>query len=129
MQRPWQRPERLTAIILHREHPGHMPMRQTLRMPVFVAKKSQYRNCQRQERVAFGYRCVGGCEAEISTSTSLLFELARRRRELFATNFLYETSNPAVARCRANITAGRGAMLRDRNDAAGAENSPTMPPW
>ena len=43
---PGTDPERLTAIILHRRHPDHMQMRQTLRMPVFVAKKSQYRNCQ-----------------------------------------------------------------------------------
>src|SRR5580704_13981113 len=32
VQRPWQRPERLTAIILHREHTDHMQMRQALRM-------------------------------------------------------------------------------------------------
>lgn len=97
MQWPWQRPERLAAIILHREHPDHMPMRQRLRMPILVAEKSQYRNCQQQERLAFGPRCAGGCEAEISTSISRLFELARRRCALFATNFLYETSDPAAA--------------------------------
>src|SRR3984893_1321367 len=38
--------ERLTAIILHREHPDHMQMRQPLRMPVFVAKESHRRNRQ-----------------------------------------------------------------------------------
>src|SRR6202161_541946 len=42
MQHPWQRPERLTAIILQREHHGHMEMRPTPRMPILVAEKSQY---------------------------------------------------------------------------------------
>src|SRR5580692_961626 len=55
MQRLWQRPRALTSIILHGKHPDHMQMRRTLRMPVFVAKKSQYRNCQQQERVAFNH--------------------------------------------------------------------------
>jgi len=32
-------------------------------------------------------------------------------------------------RLSGNITAGRGAMTRDRNDAAGAGNSPTMSRW
>jgi hypothetical protein len=44
-----------------------MQVRQALRLPIFVAKKSQYRNCQWQERVAFSHRCAGGGEAGIST--------------------------------------------------------------
>jgi hypothetical protein len=83
MQWPWQRRERLAAIILHREHPDHMQRRRALRMPSFVAEKSQYRNCQRQERVAVNHRCAGGGEAEISTLVSRMSELARRRRTLF----------------------------------------------
>jgi hypothetical protein len=42
-----------------------MQMRRTLRMPVFVAKKSQYRNCQWQEWVAISHGCTGSGEAEI----------------------------------------------------------------
>jgi hypothetical protein len=52
-------------------------------MPIFVAEKSQYRNRQCQERVAFSHRCAGGSEAEISTLASRMSELARRRRKLF----------------------------------------------
>jgi hypothetical protein len=43
-----------------------MQMRQTLRMPVFVAQKSQYRNCQWQEWVAISHGRAGSGEAEIS---------------------------------------------------------------
>jgi hypothetical protein len=52
-------------------------------MPNFVAEKSQYRNCQWQEWVAFSAdaRAVG--EAEISTLISRMSELARHRRTLF----------------------------------------------
>jgi hypothetical protein len=75
--------ERLTAIILHREYPDHMQMRQALRMPILVAKKSQYRNRQCQEQVAFSHRRAGGGEAEISILASQTIELARRRRKLF----------------------------------------------
>jgi len=81
MQWLWQRSERLTAIILHREHPDHMQRRRALRMPRFVAEKSQYRNCQWQERVDFSLRCAGGGEAEISTLASRTIELVRRRRK------------------------------------------------
>jgi hypothetical protein len=38
--------ERLTVIILQGEHPGYMQMRQPLRMPIVVAKKSHRRNRQ-----------------------------------------------------------------------------------
>jgi hypothetical protein len=31
-----------------------------------------------------------------------------------------------AARCRDNAAAGRSAIMRDRNDAVGAGNSPTM---
>jgi hypothetical protein len=75
--------ERLTAIILQGEPPDHMQIRQARRMPVFVAKKSQYRNCQWQERVAFSHGCAGGGEAEISILRSRSSELARGRRKLF----------------------------------------------
>src|SRR6202044_2407758 len=84
--RHMQRPEGLTAIILQREHPDHMQMRRALRMPVFVAEKSQYRNCQRRERVVLNHRCAGGSESKISPLASRRFELARRRPKLFKTN-------------------------------------------
>src|SRR6204780_5225320 len=54
--------ERLTAIILQGEPRDHMQIRQARRMPVFVAKKSQYRNCLLRERVAFSHGCAGGGE-------------------------------------------------------------------
>jgi hypothetical protein len=60
-----------------------MQMRRTLRIPIFVAEKSQYRNCQWQEPVAFGRGCAGGGEAEISISESQSTELAQRQGKLF----------------------------------------------
>jgi hypothetical protein len=99
-----------------------MQRRRTLRIPSFVAEKSQYRNCQRQERVAFSHRCADGGEAEISTLASRTIELARRRRKLFKTN-LFESNDPAAAD---KYRGGAGAMTRGRNNVAGAGNSPTM---
>jgi hypothetical protein len=61
-----------------------MEMRRTLRMPVFVAKKSQYRNCQQQEWVALGHGCAGGAEAEISLLESWSTESVRRHRKFFS---------------------------------------------
>jgi hypothetical protein len=78
--------ERLTAIILQGERRDHMQIRLARRMPVFVAKKSQYRNCQSRERVAFSHGCAGGGEAEISILRSRSSELAQRRRKLFKMN-------------------------------------------
>ena len=45
-----------SPIILRGGQPDHMQTVQSRRMPVFVAKKSQYRNCQQQERVADRHR-------------------------------------------------------------------------
>jgi hypothetical protein len=106
MQRPWQRPERLTAIILHREHGDHMQSRRALRMPSFVAEKSQSRNCQWQERVVFSHRCACGGKAEMSTLASRTIELARRHRKLFKAD-LFESSDSAAAE-----TISRRARVR-----------------
>jgi hypothetical protein len=118
--------ERLTAIILHPEHPDHMQMRQALRMPSFVAEKSQYRNCQWQEWLAFSHRRAGGAKPKFRHwHHGRLNWLAA---ELFETN-LFESNDPTAARCRDNAAAGRGAMTRHRNNVAGAGNSPTMSSW
>ena len=45
-----------SPIILRGGQPDHMQTVQSRRMPVFVAKKSQYRNRQQQERVADRHR-------------------------------------------------------------------------
>jgi hypothetical protein len=52
MQHPGDGPERLPSIILQWKLPDHMQIPRMLRMPAFVAKKSQHRNYQQQERVA-----------------------------------------------------------------------------
>jgi len=78
--------ERLTPIILHRKHPDHMQMRQTLRMPVFVAKKSQYRNCQWQEWVAISHGCAGSGEAEISIFGIMVERIGPTAQAFFKSN-------------------------------------------
>jgi hypothetical protein len=76
-----------------------MQMRRVLRMPIFVAKKSQYRNCQQRERVAFSRGCAGDGEAEILRLGSRSTELARRNRKIFLQNELICVSESRAARC------------------------------
>jgi|HubBroStandDraft_3_1064219.scaffolds.fasta_scaffold12022_2 hypothetical protein len=59
-----------------------MEMRQTRRMLGFVAEKSQYRNYQWQEWVAFHCGCAGGGEAEIAILGLRSAALGQSRRKL-----------------------------------------------
>jgi hypothetical protein len=99
-----------------------MQMRRALRMPSFVAEKSQYRNCQWQERVA---------DARAGVKPKFRHWYHGRVNWLAAAaSFLKRIySNRVVLPLPRQYRGGRDAMTRHRNNVAAAGNSPTMSSW